>query len=140
MYLAEIQELRHKPQTDGGVDAATTTEIDNALMSMTDRLEAIDRGLKTVNDSIAPFRPAKHERLDDTSERAVVLKKHATLLREWDTVQQETDELQQELKEDKWITVFRTVTEQADGMMVSLEKAVNKCQVSIKLWYPVVPY
>lgn len=133
--IFEIQELRHKPQTDGGVDAATTTEIDNALMSMTDRLEAIDRGLKTVNDSIAPFRPAKHERLDDTSERAIVLKKHATLLREWDTVQQETEELQQELKEDKWITVFRTVTEQADGMMVSLEKAVNKCQDFIRQAY-----
>lgn len=118
------------------MDAATTAEIDNALMSMTDRLEGIDRGLKTVKDSIAPFRPAKHERMDDTSERAIVLKKHAVLLREWDTVQQETEELQQELKEDKWITVFRTVTEQADGMMVSLEKAVTKCQVRGKLRCP----
>ncbi|KAL4078578.1 hypothetical protein V8B97DRAFT_1932205 [Scleroderma yunnanense] len=133
--IFEIQELRHRPQTDGGVDAATTAEIDNALMSMTDRLEAIDRGLKTVNDSIAPFRSAEHERLDDTSERAIVLKKHTALLREWDAVQQETEELQQELKEDKWITVFRTVTEQADGMMASLEKAVNKCQDFIRQAY-----
>ncbi|KAI6041302.1 hypothetical protein EDC04DRAFT_2985860 [Pisolithus marmoratus] len=133
--IFEIQELRHKPQTDGGVDAAVTAEIDNALMSMTDRLETIDRGLKTVNESIAPFRPAGGERLVEASELAVVLRKHATLLQEWDTVQQETDELQQELKEDKWITVFRTVTEQADGMMASLEKAVNKCQDFIRLAY-----
>lgn len=133
--IFEIQELRHKPQTDGGIDAAVTAEIDNALMSMTDRLEAIDRGLKSVNESIAPFRPTGGERLEETTERAIVLRKHAALLQEWDMVQQETDELQQELKEDKWITVFRTVTEQADGMMVSLEKAVNKCQDFIRQVY-----
>lgn len=42
----------------------------------------------------------------------------------------ESDVLREELKEDKWLTVFRTVTDQADGMMSSLEKAVNRCQVS----------
>ncbi|KAG6335841.1 hypothetical protein ID866_3255 [Astraeus odoratus] len=133
--IFEIQELRHKPQTDGGVDSVTTAEIDSALMTMTDRLEAIDRGLKTVNDLMAPFRPEKDKSLDETSERAIVLRKHAALLRDWDMVQQETEELQQELKEDKWITVFRTVTEQADGMMASLEKAVNKCQDFIRQAY-----
>ncbi|KAI6096971.1 hypothetical protein EDD16DRAFT_1847646 [Pisolithus croceorrhizus] len=133
--IFEIQELRHKPQTDGGVDATVTAEIDNALMSMTDRLEAIDRGLKTVNESIAPYQPAGGGQLGETSELTVVLRKHAALLREWDAVQQETEELQQELKEDKWITVFRTVTEQADGMMASLEKAVNKCQDFIRQVY-----
>jgi Yeast cortical protein KAR9 len=45
-------------------------------------------------------------------------------------VQNESDVLREELKEDKWLTVFRTVTDQADGMMSSLEKAVNRCQVS----------
>ncbi|KAI6114875.1 hypothetical protein EDD16DRAFT_1597438 [Pisolithus croceorrhizus] len=131
----QIQELRHKPQSDGGVDATVTAEIDNALMSMTDRLEAIDRGLKTVNESIAPYQPVGGGQLGETSELTVVLRKHAALLREWDAVQQETEELQQELKEDKWITVFRTVTEQADGMMASLEKAVNKCQDFIRQVY-----
>lgn len=133
--IFEIQELRHKPQTDGGVDATVTAEIDNALMSMTDRLEAIDRGLKTVNESVAPFQPAEGGPLEGSSELTVVLRKHAALLQEWDAVQQETEELQQELKEDKWITVFRTVTEQADGMMASLEKAVNKCQDFIRQVY-----
>ncbi|TFY73931.1 hypothetical protein EWM64_g10081, partial [Hericium alpestre] len=41
---------------------------------------------------------------------------------------EESDVLREELKEDKWLTVFRTVTDQADGMMTSLEKAVNRCQ------------
>ncbi|KAF9240637.1 hypothetical protein BU15DRAFT_87550 [Melanogaster broomeanus] len=125
--IFEIQELRHKPQTDG-VDAETTAEIDNAIMNMNERLEAIEQGMKDINESVAPFQPPENEPLDETSERAVMLRKHAALQAEWDAVQQETDELQQELKEDKWITVFRTVTEQADGMMTSLEKAVNRCQ------------
>ncbi|KIJ20882.1 hypothetical protein PAXINDRAFT_106684 [Paxillus involutus ATCC 200175] len=125
--IFEIQELRHKPQTDG-VDAKTTAEIDNAIMNMNERLEAIEQGMKDINESVTPFQPPENEPLDDTSERAVMLRKHAALQTEWDAVQRETDELQQELKEDKWITVFRTVTEQADGMMTSLEKAVNRCQ------------
>ena len=98
-------------------------------MNMNERLESIDQGMKDINESITPFRPSEDKSHSDSSERAVILRKHAALQAEWDAVQQETDELQQELKEDKWITVFRTVTEQADGMMTSLEKAVNRCQV-----------
>lgn len=111
------------------MDAKTTVEIDNAIMNMNERLESIEQGMKDINESITPFQPPEDEPLGDTSERALMLRKHAALQAEWDSVQQETDELQQELKEDKWITVFRTVTEQADGMMTSLEKAVNRCQV-----------
>ncbi|KIJ65563.1 hypothetical protein HYDPIDRAFT_88214 [Hydnomerulius pinastri MD-312] len=125
--IFEIQELRHKPQTDG-IDAATTAEIDNAIMNMNERLEAIEHGMKDIDESVAPFQPSEDEPLNETSERAVMLRKHAALQADWDAVRQETDELEQELKEDKWITVFRTVTEQADGMMTSLEKAVNRCQ------------
>lgn len=111
------------------MDARTTAEIDNAIMSMNERLESIEQGMKDINESVTPFQPPEDKPLSDSSERALMLRKHAALQTEWDTVQQETDELQQELKEDKWITVFRTVTEQADGMMTSLEKAVNRCQV-----------
>ena len=53
------------------------------------------------------------------------------MLAEWEAVQKESQVLREELKEDKWLTVFRTVTEQADGMMTSLEKAVNRCQVCV---------
>lgn len=63
------------------------------------------------------------------NENAALLRKHATLLSEWESVQDESDVLREELKEDKWLTVFRTVTDQADGMMSSLEKAVTRCQV-----------
>ncbi|KAG9313067.1 hypothetical protein JVU11DRAFT_6507 [Chiua virens] len=125
--IFEIQELRHKSQAEG-VDAKTTAEIDNAIMSMNERMETIEQGMKDIDESVTPFQPPEDKSFNDSSERAVLLRKHATLQAEWDAVQLETDELQQELKEDKWITVFRTVTEQADGMMTSLEKAVNRCQ------------
>ena len=47
--------------------------------------------------------------------------------------------LREELKEDKWLTVFRTVTDQADGMMSSLEKAVNRCQVRTSVLWSIQP-
>ena len=68
---------------------------------------------------------------DDANEDALILRKHGAMLAEWEAVQKESQVLREELKEDKWLTVFRTVTEQADGMMTSLEKAVNRCQVCV---------
>jgi tRNA A58 N-methylase Trm61 len=65
----------------------------------------------------------------DSSEEGILLRKHAALIADWEAVQEESDTLREELKEDKWLIVFRTVIEQADGMMSSLEKAVNRCQV-----------
>jgi hypothetical protein len=62
-------------------------------------------------------------------EEAALRRKHAALLADWEAVEKEAEMLREELKEDKWLAVFRTVTEQADGMMASLEKAVNRCQV-----------
>ena len=70
----------------------------------------------------------------NAEEGELLLRKHAAMLAEWEAVQKESQVLREELREDKWLTVFRTVTEQADGMMTSLEKAVNRCQVR-----PIIP-
>lgn len=123
--IFEIQELRHKSQYSGDA-AATTVVIDKALMTLDERLEAVAHGMKSVSESVTPFQNQPIGTPD--SEQAVLLRKHAVLVTEWETVQSDTDVLREELKEDKWLTVFRTVTEQADGMMGSLEKAVNRCQ------------
>jgi len=89
--------------------------------------------MKTINDSLEPLMQSAPtptmQRHGDTDDTAAILRKHATLVAEWDAVQDESEVLREELKEDKWLTVFRTVTDQADGMMSSLEKAVNRCQV-----------
>lgn len=130
--IIEIQELRHKSQSSGDA-AGTTSIIDQALMVLDERLETVAKGMKAVNDSVEPLSgDGSTPSVDDESnEKALLLRKHVTLVAEWESVQDESEVLREELKEDKWLTVFRTVTEQADGMMSSLEKAVNRCQVCL---------
>lgn len=87
-----------------------------------------------VNESLEPLlnRVEQTPTLVDGSkqeEEAAILRIHAALVADWEAVQKDIQVLREELKEDKWLTVFRTVTDQADGMMSSLEKAVNRCQV-----------
>lgn len=108
-------------------------------MSLDERIETVSKGMKSISDSLEPIlqNPATPtvSQGKNTSENSVILRKHATLAAEWEAVQDESDVLREELKEDKWLTVFRTVTDQADGMMSSLEKAVNRCQVRGFLHY-----
>lgn len=101
-------------------------------MNLDERLESVSRGMKAVADALGPLlskTSKQNEENDSEDERSLILRKHAALAAEWESVQSETDVLREELKEDKWLTVFRTVSEQADGMMSSLEKAVKRCQV-----------
>ncbi|THV02480.1 hypothetical protein K435DRAFT_653175 [Dendrothele bispora CBS 962.96] len=128
--IFEIQELRHKSQSSSGDDTGTTSVIDQSLMALDEKLENVSKGMKSVNESLEPFlstTPTLSQN-DDSNPNAVILRKHATLVSEWEAVQDESEVLREELKEDKWLTVFRTVTDQADGMMSSLEKGVNRCQ------------
>lgn len=129
--IFEIQELRHKSQSSGDA-AGTTTIIDQSLMSLDERLESVSKGIKTVNESLEHLVQNSStptlSQSDGSNENTLILRKHATLVAEWEAVQDESEVLREELKEDKWLTVFRTVTDQADGMMSSLEKGVNRCQ------------
>ncbi|KAL1747811.1 hypothetical protein HDZ31DRAFT_30974 [Schizophyllum fasciatum] len=127
--IFEIQELRHKSQSSGD-SAGTTSVIDQSLMNLDERLEVLAQGMKAVNESVEPLThlTPTADRDGESSELAVLLRKHAALVADWEAVQDESEVLREELKEDKWLTVFRTVTDQADGMMSSLEKAVNRCQ------------
>ena len=116
-----------------------TGVVDQALMALDERLESVTRGVKTLNDSLQPIlqlapTPTPDSSNEEPSETVLLLRKHATFMSEWESVQEESEVLREELKEDKWLTVFRTVTEQADGMMSSLEKAITRCQVSGAKW------
>lgn len=133
IILPEIQELRHKSQSSGDT-AGTTNVIDQSLMSLDERLEAVGKGMKAVSDSLEHLSqstptPTLVSGNGAANDNTQILRKHANLVAEWEAVQDESEVLREELKEDKWLTVFRTVTDQADGMMSSLEKAVNRCQV-----------
>ncbi|KAF7985155.1 hypothetical protein HWV62_7726 [Athelia sp. TMB] len=129
--IFEIQELRHKSQSSNDA-TGTTNIIDQALMHLDEKLEAVTAGMKVANELVQPLMQSPttptFAQNSESGERGLLLRKHATLVAEWESVQDESDVLREELKEDKWLTVFRTVTEQADGMMSSLEKAVNRCQ------------
>ncbi|KAK7687864.1 hypothetical protein QCA50_009083 [Cerrena zonata] len=128
--IFEIQELRHKSQSGDSSDVSGV--IDQSLATLDERLESVTQGIKTVNGRLEPLLNSVKTPTplvaDDAGEDALILRKHGTMLAEWEAVQKESQVLREELKEDKWLTVFRTVTEQADGMMTSLEKAVNRCQ------------
>lgn len=129
-YFLEIQEFRHKSQSSSD-NVNTTSTIDQSLMAMDEKLSFVEIGIKSITETLdLPLNssvtvPSTAGGFDD---RAVISRKHTALLTEWETVQKEIQVLREELKEDKWLTVFRTVTDQADGMMSSLEKAVNRCQ------------
>jgi len=103
--------------------------IDKSLSALDERLESVAAGVKAVGESMAPLLSSSAPETDDLSDRALLVRKYSAFTADWEAVQQESEVLREELKEDKWLTVFRTVTEQADGMMSSLEKAVNRCQV-----------
>jgi hypothetical protein len=125
----EIQELRH--ETHGDSSGAST--IDVALTGLDERLAAVRVGVRAVDEAIKPIlasapAPTQANRADGDDVGALS-RKHTALLDEWAAVQREAELLRDELREDKWLTVFRTVTEQADGMMGSLEKAIHRCQV-----------
>lgn len=96
-------------------------------MALDERLEFITKGMKALSEALQALTasPADAAKPDNVT----LIRKHSALVADWEAVQDESDVLREELKEDKWLTVFRTVTEQADGMMSSLEKAVNRCQV-----------
>jgi hypothetical protein len=108
-------------------------------MTLDERLESVARGVEALNELVDPLlrsapTPTPDTSSEDPSESVLLLRKHATFVSEWESVQEESDVLREELKEDKWLTVFRTVTDQADGMMSSVEKAINRCQVGDTTW------
>lgn len=105
------------------------------MIDLDEKLEAVSRSIIAVDEEIDPLvrsssTPTQtHTAVDVTSEEAVILRKHADMISDWEAVQTDAEELRKELADDKWLVVFRTVTEQADNMMSSLEKVIAQCQV-----------
>lgn len=132
LICAEIQELRHKSQGSSDSSGANN-EIDQLLVSLDERLDSVSKGIKAITETLEPIlnRTPIPSGLGLDGEAAVIMRKHAALVVEWETAKAESGTLRDELKEDKWLIVFRTVTEQAGGLMSSLEKGVNRCQVRL---------
>jgi ribosomal protein S4 len=98
-------------------------------------MKAVAESMEPILSSVQTPTQAHNRSHSESDEHAALTRKHGVLVEEWAGVQREADLLREELREDKWLTVFRTVTDQADGMMNSLDKAVNRCQVRYSLSY-----
>jgi len=120
--------------TPGGTGVTT---LDQALIGLEERLEAISGSVASVDETLGPHLKDGGTPTQATPNMSTggelltaLLRKHAELKAEWESVQKEAETLQSELREDKWLAVFRSVGEQSDTMMNSLEKALANCQVS----------
>jgi len=105
-------------------------------MQLDARLEGVSLSISAIRSALEPlFRESlatpTQAQPEYGEDETMILRKYGDLLMEWEGVQTEADVLRDELKEDKWLAVFRTVSEQAEGMMTSLEKAVTLCQVCV---------
>lgn len=164
-FSPEIQELRHQDlglsnqSSSKGTPSSppsSTGVIDQALIHLDERLEAVSKSIGTIEDTLEPLlrstladdsRSSKSGSESGKGKGSVngngnsngsgsgneadilILRKHAALLAEWENVQNEAENLRDELKEDKWLAVFRNASEQADSMMASLDKAASQCHV-----------
>ncbi|GJJ11257.1 hypothetical protein Clacol_005489 [Clathrus columnatus] len=143
--IFEIQELRHQSgvpahnanslSLNSSTQSSTESSsiIDQALINLDERLETVSRSIQAIDETLAPILRCAKTPTQNSSENVdeshrVILRKHAGIMQEWESTRSEAEVLREELKEDKWLTVFRSVSEQADGMMKSLEKAVSQCQ------------
>lgn len=92
---------------------------------------SIDAITAAVEPLLTVAHTPTHRQSGEFDEESTLIRKYGDLLHEWEGVQAEAKVLRDELKEDKWLAVFRTVSEQADGMMASLDKALMMCQVRV---------
>jgi hypothetical protein len=122
------------PQSASGLsNSSSSTIIDHALLQLEEKLAAVAKAITAIEESLEPILRAVKTPTQATTpegtEDVIILRKHAAMMNEWESVQAEASVLRDELKEDKWLVVFRNASEQADGMMNSLEKALTHCQV-----------
>ena len=111
--------------------SGANSEIDHLLINLDERVESVSKGVKAVTDALEPVlnQTPVPSGFGTNGEASVMIRKHGALMAEWEAAKSESETLRDELKEDKWLIVFRTVTEQAGGLMSSLEKGVTRCQV-----------
>ncbi|KAG8746199.1 hypothetical protein FRC10_005715 [Ceratobasidium sp. 414] len=129
--LFEIQELRHVDDSVSSGDASLA--IERALGGLMESIVSVGSSLEEVNKAVSPamesVKTPTEGGVAHMNEHEPILRKHAALLSEWQNVQSDVSRLRSELQEDQLLVRFRTAVDQAAGMMDSLDKAVEACQV-----------
>ncbi|BGP49394.1 hypothetical protein JCM10450v2_005283 [Rhodotorula kratochvilovae] len=141
--LFEIQELRHatsaapsadpqstpRPASNGFAGAegpSPVSEVDTALMRLDAKMEEVRKEYASVEAQVQPLLASSAP--DERGELRFLQQKWDDAVADWETVQKDADMLGDELKEDKWLTVARTVSGQASDMMRSLDKVLVQSQ------------
>ncbi|GAA5993195.1 hypothetical protein JCM11641_007217 [Rhodosporidiobolus odoratus] len=115
------------PTPPSGDGPSPISEVDAALIKLDSKLEAVRTEFGTVDEQVKPLLgeagspPAE-------GELGFVRQKWTEMLDEWNTAQQDAEQLGDELKEDKFLVVFRTVAQQAEDMMRSMEKVLAQSE------------
>ncbi|GAA5952055.1 hypothetical protein JCM21900_006236 [Sporobolomyces salmonicolor] len=105
------------------------SEMDAALMKLEGKLEDVRKEFAEIESQIRPLLcnaipPSPHS--SATSEPNFLRQKWEETVVEWEETQKDADILGEELKEDKWLVVFKSVSQQAEEMMRSLEKVLTQ--------------
>ncbi|CAG8538551.1 10577_t:CDS:1 [Ambispora leptoticha] len=116
---------RSRPMTPAAQGVSPGNELssraDVALMRLDSRLDPLSARIEYLKSRLsAPNAPS-----DPTGALA---KKNKILTNKWDALNREMKSLREELKEDRWLTVFKQVSTQANQMMDSLDRAVRQCR------------
>ncbi|GAA5991081.1 hypothetical protein JCM10908_006530 [Rhodotorula pacifica] len=135
--IFEIQEMRHATASnDGGDSAAPHTNGTESGKTVDDTLALLEAKLEDVNADFSvvgtQVRSVIDTLVDDPrGEMDFLQQKWADAASDWEGVQADAEQLAEELKEDKWLVVFRTVSQQAEEMQHSLEKALTHCDLFV---------
>ncbi|KAG8936059.1 hypothetical protein FRC00_009806 [Tulasnella sp. 408] len=139
MTTLSLSNSEHTSRKSTDSTSSSSSIIDNALGQLDVRLETVKGSIDAITAAVEPLLAVAstptHRQSVEFDEEANLIRKYGDLLHEWEGVQAEAKVLRDELKEDKWLAVFRTVSEQADGMMASLDKALMMCQDFIQQVY-----
>ncbi|GAA5864894.1 hypothetical protein JCM8547_009263 [Rhodosporidiobolus lusitaniae] len=140
-----IQELRHStapapslPSSSSSTSIASSSavdgpspisDVDAALIKLNSKLESVRAEFTEVEAQVRPLLPEPGSTAPEAAgELGFVRKKWAETLKDWETAQQDAEQLGEELKEDKWLVVFRAVSQQAEDMLRSLEKVLSQSE------------
>lgn len=124
--MSNEQELRHVSSSAPdsiAEDTGKTSGVDSSLLKLDQRLEATGKEVDALNARIEAY-------IKSNQDPFLRLKWDETLA-SWHRTQKEAEDMREELVEDKYLTVYRTVSRQAEDMMQSLEKVFTQCNTFV---------
>ena len=109
-------------------------ELEIALLELEEELEHAAADMASLEIILEPIFEAAYSAqvmASVSSDIEMLARRHVNLVEGYEGVQWDADRLKEEIREDGYLDGFRNVSEQAAGMMRSLEKALDQCQVSL---------